>query len=367
MELNPELKQAEDISLKEAEPSSEELEPYWLPSKEFLTKNDSAPYVVSPQEGGSSPSPGQAALSAVGLLLCGVILSTGQTYMMIAMAVGSAEMAASCWNLSFQQVLFNCGPQDSFMGVFILAAMPIFWWAWYFQRRRVLKYLCFVLLGGPIAFLLSSSLASVSSVAQVTIAAATLILLGFYHLSGSFFSRFRPCWPRSFSVTKWLLIAYVPAIILFTLEFVGLDFQANRVEEKVQVGSMYETMGLIIAFCWLPALLTGLNSKTKRLQSALGLCLLGQLPVLFSSIIYSLGSLAMLIAFATMGGESLSRFFGQIAPPGMEPDFIFTAESFTQLLAKFVSSLVFFLGAVGGIAGGSWLAVFFNRRKNSEK
>jgi len=260
--------------------------------------------------------------------------------------------------------MFNCGPQDSFLGVFALAAVPIFWWAWYLRHRRLLKYFCYVEVGGTLAYLLSASVAPVSVLAQCALSLVTLVLLSLYHLSGSLLSRFQQHWPRSFSVSKWLLISYIPAIILFSLEFLGLDFSTNSVGSRVSLWSMCETLSLLFAFCWLPALLTGLNSKTKRIQSAFGLGIIGQLPVLLSSFIFCASSAIMLLALATIGGESVAHFFSRIAPPGMEPDFIFTSNSMFQLTAKLSSSFLFFVATLAGISTGSCLAVYFNRRRS---
>ncbi len=392
MDFKPDTEEKTHVNLRTPGLSEESIEPAWLPVKEVLSNSEAPntvsvnsavdsdttessstqPKSISSSSGEESSSivksyiqePSKGPIAILATMLSFSILTVGQIYMIVAIAVGSAELASSLWKVPLQEVMFNCGPQDSFMGVFVLAATPIFWWAWYLRRRRLLKYLCYAVLGGTLAYLLSASLASISVFAQFTLALVTFVLLSIYHLSGSFLSRFQQYWPRSFSVSKWLLISYIPAMILFSLEFQGLDFSADSVGTKVSLWGMFETLGLLIAFCWLPAFLTGLNSRTKRIASALGLSVIGQLPVLLSSFIYCASSVAMLLALATIGGERLSQFFSQIAPPGMEPDFIFTANSMYLLIVKLISSFSLFVAAFSGISAGSCLAVYFNRRRS---
>ena len=345
-------KEDEEILVKVvADPNVDETK--WLPAMEVLGNKEIAP---PKPDCPVAPEPKRSKFRAVGSFfgtaMTAILLVVGQVFMVSAMAVATGKVASDWFGQSFDRVMYHSGPQDTFLGIFIFAALPIFWTAWFLRERRFLKYISFCTLGFLVAYLVGGALLPLSGTMQVAVSATTLLLLAIFHLSGSFFSSFRAYWPRTFSVSKWLLIFYIPAIAIFMYEWTDM----SRLENE----SVFISVFLIAAFSFWPAFRTGRSSGTRNYGSALGLAAIGQMPLLFCSLIYCLANAIMLVSFHTLGGEALSDFFAVMAGGMFPPDFDLASTSAAEIMFKFVSSLIVFGSLCASVCGGSYLAVWVN-------
>ncbi len=353
----------EDVSIKAAE-STDAVEPQWLSAADSKSaelepqaENVFRAQEAKPQEKEAAP---RSFLSFLGSGTAALILLAGQLFMVAAASVSSGVLASAVFGQSYDRVLYHCGPQDTYMAVFAFAALSIYWNAWYFHKRRILKYLAFVVVGLP-AMLLSGSLLPGPLELQVVLAFLSYGLLYIFQIAGSYFASFKVNWPRTFSVTRCLLLAYIPAIAVLAWEFAGTDF--SETIDKVSLEQMLSSVGIISAFAFLPAFLTALMAKTKQSASAIGLAAIGQAPFIASMAVYALANLIMLACFFIFGGQSLAAYFAGTGGPYLNPDFDFVPTSFTELISKFVSSLLIFLTLSAGIVGGGAVGAFCNRRR----
>ena len=81
---------------------------------------------------------------------------------------------------------------------------------------------------------------------------------------------------------------------MFGFEFVQLDL--SSVVEHVPPASMFYSVATIIGFALAPAFVTTLASGTRRLALAVGLSVIGQMPVLALVLIYCLANAVMSVA-----------------------------------------------------------------------
>lgn len=341
-----------------ADPTVDETK--WLPAMEVLGNKE----IVAPEpDCPVAPAPKQSKMRSVatftGSLLTFCVLVLGQVFMVSASAVATGKVAESLFGLKYESVMYLCGPQDTYLGIFIFAALPIFWTAWYLKKRRFLKYIAFCTFGLLIGYSIGGAIFPFSAGLQLGVSALTLVLSCLFHLSGSFLSAFRAYWPRSFSVSKSLLLCYIPAIVVFAYEFRDLQKPLNE--------SVFVSVLLIAAFALLPAFLTGRSSGTKRYGSALGLAMIGQLPLLGSMLIYCIGNAVMLGSVYVFGGEAVGKFFEEMARGVFPPDFVFTSTSIAELYGKLASSLIVLGSLVASVCGGSYLAVLANQASQRKR
>lgn len=347
-----------------ADPEADEKT--WLAACEVLGDRELVKQVDDGEEksSGTGKSPFQTLASFTGTSLGFIILVFAQIFMVAGAAVSSGTLASSAFGLSFDRVMYHCGPQDTYTGIFVLAAIPIFWCAWYLRKRKYARFLCLCSLGLLFAFLLGPVL-TLKGAWTILASTVTFALFGLFQLGGTYFSSLKKNWPRSFSVTRLLLICYVPALAALAYEFSVLDLNSSI--DKVSSENMLTCVGIIAAFAFLPAILTAIFSGARRFPSALGLSAIGQLPVLACTLLYLVGNGIMLACISVFGATALSDYFAANAGNLPTPDFDLSPNNYAEILAKFVSSLIVFAWLSGSIWIGSAVGVFFNRWRNKGK
>lgn len=297
-------------------------------------------------------------LSLIGTLISGTVLICGQMFMISGAAVNCGTLCSSIFGLSFDRVMYHCGPQDTYVGVLILAAVPIFWYAWYarFARLAVLILLSALFIG-------VLALSGISLQFAVT-AVVTIALLCGFHFAGSFFASHKNKWPRKFSVTRWLSVCYFPAALLLAYEFFVLDLGQQAID-KVTTETVLAGAGIIAAFSFLPALLTAIDCRSRQFASGFGLSAIGQSPVVFSMLIYATTNALMLLWVTVSGTNAVADHFAWQTQIGMDPDFDHQT-TYTEVLGKLLSSLLMCAILVGSIWSGSQLGVLWNRWRHRE-
>lgn len=288
-----------------------------------------------------------------------VPLVLGQLFMIAGAAVTCGTICSSLFGFSFDRIMYHCGPQDTYLGIFILAAVPVFWYAWFVQHK-FLKWLLItpaVIAGG----IFGSSFAT--GFWSPALGLLTALLLFVFHLSGSYFSTFKRNWPKSFSVSKWLAICYVPAAILLGWELSFLDL--SQAVTQVSTESVATSFATIAFFCFMPALLTAMDSKSKKFASGFGLSAIGQSPALMTMLVYCLANSIMLAWASFAGTQSIADAYQWQSQLGMEPDFD-SKTTIVDLTAKLLSSLTVFAVLFGSVWSGSFLGVTWNRWRNRD-
>lgn len=349
-------KQERQIKLTESPEEKLDLAP--------ATSKDGDIASVQVKENDSSHLPHRStpmkAFAFLGALFAGIVLVAGQIFMVAGTATAVGTIPSALLGLSFDRIMFHCGPQDSILPIFVMAAVPIYWYAWY-VRGKVSQYFLVALAG--IGALLWSMLSG-GGTYEFVVTLASALLLSWFHASGNYFASFQKNWPAKFSVTKWLVVCYVPAILLLCYEFSILN--PDTAITQVSSETVIVAAAIIAAFSFLPALLTALDCRSKQFASGFGLSAIGQSPVIFSVLLYCIMNAVMLLCVSLYGPAAVADFFARHCPPGMEPDFDAASTQF-DVMCKFLSSLVVFLSLIGSVWGGSLLGVFWNRKRYKDK
>lgn len=312
----------------------------------------------SSSEPAKTRGPGGSFFAVLGTLSCFFILVLGQLFMVSDLAVGTGTIASALFGLSFDRVMYHCGAQDTFMSGFILGAIPIFWSSWYLHKRRILKYLFMCIFAIPVSWMLAVLLApDLLSGAVVGILSFELLFL--LQVCGSYLASFQKHWPRRFSVSKLLLFCYVPAIIVLAYEFSNLDLSGTV--DKVPDEGVLAALGAIAAFSFLPALLNSIAVRTRRFASGFGLSSIGQLPLLFSAVLYCSANGVMLLCFNVFGASALEDYFTRISGAVLTTEFEIVPSNAAELGSKLLCSLLVCALVFASIWAGSFVGVMFNR------
>lgn len=336
-----------------------------LPTSQVVSLSQSSTASSSPASS-SSTSPGNQApalsiqsksesvWSLPAALISTLVVVPGQIFMVAGSAVSCGTLASSLFGLSFDRVTYHCGPQDSYTGIFVLAAVPLFWYAWH-VRRRIAKFalLVVMLIAG---FFLFGSFASGPS--GLVIALISVLALSVFHFAGDYFSSLKRNWPKSFSVTRWLSICYVPAALLLWYEFSILD--PSQTIDRVSSENVLTAAGIIATFSFLPALLTARDCKSRQFASGFGLSAIGQSPVLLTMLVYCITNAVMLIWLSLSGAASIADYYAWQAQSGMEPDFD-RQTTYAEVLSKLLSSVAVWGILLFSVWSGSVLGVMWNR------
>lgn len=292
--------------------------------------------------------------SVLGAILTMLVVVPGQVFMVAGAAVSAGTLCSSLFGLSFERIMYHCGPQDSFLGIFVLAAVPTFWYAWH-VRHTIARFALLSVVAIAGWFLFSSF---GSGLVGAVIGLLSVLLLGVFHAAGKYFSSFKRNWPKSFSVTRWLSICYVPAALLLWYEFSVLDL--SQTVSRVSTESVFTAAGIMAAFSFLPALLTAVDCKSRQFASGFGLSAIGQSPVLMTMLTYCVANAVMLVWISISGTASIADCYAWQAQLGMDPDFD-KQTTYTEVLSKFLSSLAVWGVLLLSLWSGSALGVSWNR------
>jgi hypothetical protein len=260
--------------------------------------------------------------------------------------------------------MYHCGAQDTFMSGFILGAVPIFWSSWYLHKRRIWKYILMGIFAIPVSLMLSVLMAP-NLVSGLGVGIAVFALLFLMQMCGSHLASYQKNWPRRFSVSKLLLICYVPAIIVLGYELSNLDILSGTAD-KVPDESMFGALGAIAAFSFLPALLNSIAVKTRRFGSGFGLSSIGQLPLLISAVLYCIANGIMLLCFNIFGATALADYFTRISG-GLSTEFELMPSNTAELWSKLLCSLLVCGLVFASVWAGSFIGVLWNRWRRREE
>ena len=327
-------------------------EPQWLAACSALEKN---PHILRALPNSQGKSQNKVA-AFVFALLNSVVLSIGQIFMVAAAACAAGSVATCIFGQSYERVMYHCGPQDTIIGVFAIVAIPFFWLGWHLQRHKYIKLAILLAVGPVLAILLASV---VSGLAAIFIAGCIMCSLAAYIYSGSFVSTFKTKLPRVFKPTFWLSLCYLSAILLLTYEFIELNLVSDT--GKIDASSLTYAGGTLLAFSFLPALLTVFQSSTRRVASAIGLALIGQWPLLLTVALYCIANAIMLLCAQVFGCTALADYFANTAPGGMTPDFDLAPTNQAELIWKLLSSGAVFGALLISTVSGSLCGVVWNR------
>lgn len=297
---------------------------------------------------------GRTILSALGAIISMVVVVPGQVFMVAGAAVSAGTLCSSLFGLSFDRVMYHCGPQDTYLGIFVLGAVPTFWYAWH-VRNRLASFALIAVVAITGLFIFSSF---GSGLVGAVIGLLSVLLLGVFHLAGNYFSTFKRNWPKSFSVTRWLSICYVPAALLLSYEFSVLDLSQSV--SHVSTESVLTAAGIIAAFSFLPSFLTAVDCKSRQFASGFGLSAIGQSPVLITMLTYCVANAVMLIWVSLSGTASIADYYSWQAQLRMDPDFD-KQTTYAEVLSKFLSSLAVWCVLFFSVWSGSALGVSWNR------
>jgi hypothetical protein len=340
-----------------ADPTVEETR--WLPACAALDKNE---LLRSPQSARKKQqqktSPVLSFGAFVSTCLNATVLSAGQVFMVAAAACTCGTLSSVLFGQSYDRVMYHCGPQDTITGILALIAIPFFWTGWFLHKHKYLKPLLLILVGAPVACFLGTV---VLGLPALLIGLFSFLCLTGFLYAGSYISSFKNNWPRKFKPTLFLSIAYISAVFLLAYEFVQLDL--SNVVEHVPPSSLFYSAATIAGFALLPAFLTALASGTKRFGSAVGLAVIGQMPVLTLVLIYCLANAIMAAAAGLFGTAALAEYFARTAPGTLSPDFDLAATNQSELLSKLLSSAVVGVSILLSLLAGSTLGLAFNRRR----
>jgi hypothetical protein len=295
-------------------------------------------------------------LSALGILTSCIVLVCGQVFMVAAVCTGIGTLCSGLFGFSFDRIMFHCGPQDTYFGVFVLLSVPVFWYAWYLSGRRFLKY-ALMALTCPAAFFLGSNLVPAGWPVFV-LGLAGVLMLGLLHKAALFCRARKNDWPRQFSVTRWLTVSYVPAGLLLLYEFSILDLTATV--NSVSSESLLTAAAIVAAFSFLPALLTAIDARSRQFASGFGLSVIGQLPVLAIVLFYCLANGLMFALCSTLGIPAVAEYFHASLPVGLEPD-LDNITTVAELMAKFLTGCAIWFVLLLSIWSGSTIGTQFNR------
>ncbi len=334
-----------------ADPDADEEK--WLPACEALGDTE----LAKTNPVGDQRSPVRKIFSGIGALLGAIILICGQVFMVSGAAVSCGTFSSGLGGLSFNRIMYHCGPQDTYLGIFVLAAVPVFWYAWYQGKARYAKFALLPIFGICTVVGLIPSF-SAFGCPVVFVGLVSLLLLTLLHFAGVYSSSLKMNWPRKFSVTRWLSICYVPAALLLWYEFGILDM--GETVDKVSTESMLTSAGIIAAFSLLPAFLTALDSRSRQFASGFGLSAIGQLPVLTTMLVYFIANAVMLTCVSLLGTTAVADYFSRQATVDFSPDFD-TASTYMEVLSKCLSSLLIWAVLLLSVWGGSTLGVLLNR------
>ncbi len=327
-------------------------EPQWLAACSALEKN---PQILRVLPESRSKSQNKV-LEFVFAIVNSAVLSIGQIFMVAASACAAGSVAACLFGQSYERVMYHCGPQDTIVGVFAIGAIPFFWLGWHLKRHKFIKLAILLAIGPVLAILLASV---VTGLAALFIAGFIMCSLAAYLYSGAFISSFKTKLPRVFKPTFWLSLCYLSAILLLTYEFIELNLVSDV--GKIDSSSLSYAGGTLLAFAFLPALLTVFQASTKRISSAIGLAIIGQWPLLLTVGLYCLSNAIMLLCAQIFGCSALAEYFANTAPGGMTPDFDLASSNQTELIWKFLSSCGIFVALIISTLSGSLCGVVWNR------